>query len=78
MRLPLCFVPLYPLNNTVANINLDYVGDWGGAGRSTSASSAVEIRRLIRVLARGGVVIGDTDPEDPDGPTWKARPAYMR
>ena len=60
--------PLYPLANTVANINLDYFSNWGwgrthdfsivGLGNSTLDDLTAEA-----VKAQGRVVTGDTAPE---------------
>ncbi len=60
--------PLYPLSDTVANINLDYFSNWGwgrthdfsivGLGNSTLDDLTAEA-----VKAQGRVVTGDTAPE---------------
>lgn len=60
--------PLYPLADTVANINLDYFSNWGwgrthdfsivGLGNSTLDDLTAEA-----VKAQGRVVTGDTAPE---------------
>ncbi len=60
--------PLYPLANTVANINLDYFSNWGwgrthdfsiiGLGNSTLDDITAEA-----VKAQGRVITGDTAPE---------------
>ncbi len=60
--------PLYPLANTVANINLDYFSNWGwgrthdfsivGLGNSTLDDLTAEA-----VKAQGRVITGDTAPE---------------
>ena len=60
--------PLYPLSDTVANINLDYFSNWGwgrthdfsivGLGNSTLDDLAEQA-----VKAQGRVVTGDTAPE---------------
>jgi Zn-dependent M28 family amino/carboxypeptidase len=60
--------PLYPLTQTVANINLDYFSNWGwgrthdfsivGIGNSTLDDMTAET-----VKAQGRVVTGDTAPE---------------
>ncbi len=60
--------PLYPLANTVADINLDYFSNWGwgrthdfsivGLGNSTLDDLTAEA-----VKAQGRVVTGDTAPE---------------
>jgi Zn-dependent M28 family amino/carboxypeptidase len=60
--------PLYPLKQTVANINLDYFSNWGwgrtkdfsivGIGNSTLDDVTTEV-----VKAQGRVVTGDTAPE---------------
>ena len=60
--------PLYPLQQTVANINLDYFSNWGW-GRTKDFSivgignSTLDDVAAAAVKAQGRVVTGDTDPE---------------
>ncbi len=60
--------PLYPLANTVANINLDYFSNWGW-GRTHDFSivglgnSNLDDLTAEAVKAQGRVVTGDTAPE---------------
>jgi Zn-dependent M28 family amino/carboxypeptidase len=61
--------PLYPLKNTVANINLDYFSNWGwgrthdfsvlGLGGTTLEDYAVEVLKR-----QGRVITGDTAPSE--------------
>ncbi|MFL6450525.1 MAG: M28 family peptidase [Bryobacteraceae bacterium] len=61
--------PLYPLKNTVANINLDYFSDWGW-GRTHDISIVglgnSSLNDLLGQAAhrKGRVVTGDTAPEE--------------
>ena len=60
--------PLYPLANTVANINLDYFSNWGwGRTRDFSivglGNSTLDDLTAEAVKAQGRVVTGDTAPE---------------
>lgn len=67
--------PLYPLANTVVNINLDYFSDWGwgktkdfsvlGMGMTTLDGMVKEA-----VERQGRVLTGDTDP--PEGFYWRS------
>ena len=60
--------PLYPLKDTVANINLDYFSNWGW-GRTKDFSivgignSTLDDWTIAAVKAQGRVVTGDTAPE---------------
>ncbi len=60
--------PLYPLNSTVADINLDYFSDWGW-GRTKDFSivglgnSTLDDLTAQAVKRQGRVVTGDTLPE---------------
>ena len=60
--------PLYPLKDTVANINLDYFSNWGW-GRTKDFSivgignSTLDDWTMAAVKAQGRVVTGDTAPE---------------
>lgn len=61
--------PLYPLNNTLANINLDYFSNWGW-GRTKDISivglgnSTLDDLVLESAKRQGRVVTGDTDPAE--------------
>ena len=60
--------PLYPLQQTVANINLDYFSNWGwGRTRDFSilgiGNSTLDDLTAAVVKAQGRVVTGDTAPE---------------
>ena len=60
--------PLYPLSETVANINLDYFSNWGwGRTRDFSivglGNSTLDDLTEQAVKAQGRVVTGDTAPE---------------
>lgn len=67
--------PLYPLSQTVVNINLDYFSDWGwgrtkdfsvlGTGMTTLDDMVKEA-----VERQGRVMTGDTDP--PEGFYWRS------
>ncbi|MBV8451849.1 MAG: M28 family peptidase [Deltaproteobacteria bacterium] len=67
--------PLYPLANTVANINLDYFSDWGW-GRTKDFSilgmgmSSLDDLTKRAVARQGRVVTGDTDPVE--GFFWRS------
>ena len=60
--------PLYPLKDTVANINLDYFSNWGW-GRTQDFSivgignSTLDDWTIAAVKAQGRIVTGDTAPE---------------
>jgi Zn-dependent M28 family amino/carboxypeptidase len=60
--------PLYPLRQTVANINLDYFSNWGwGRTRDFSiigiGNSTLDDLTAKAVARQGRVLTGDTDPE---------------
>jgi Zn-dependent M28 family amino/carboxypeptidase len=67
--------PLYPLAETVANINLDYFSDWGW-GRTKDFSilgigmSSLDDVTKQAVARQGRVVTGDTDPVE--GFFWRS------
>jgi Zn-dependent M28 family amino/carboxypeptidase len=67
--------PLYPLANTVANINLDYFSDWGW-GRTRDFSilgmgmSSLDDLTQQAVARQGRVLTGDTDPVE--GFFWRS------
>jgi Zn-dependent M28 family amino/carboxypeptidase len=67
--------PLYPLANTVANINLDYFSDWGW-GRTKDFSilgmgmTSLDDLTKEAVARQGRVVTGDTDPVE--GFYWRS------
>lgn len=67
--------PLYPLAQTVANINLDYFSDWGW-GRTKDFSilgigmSSLDDVTKQAVARQGRVVTGDTDPVE--GFFWRS------
>ena len=61
--------PLYPLKQTLANINLDYFSNWGW-GRTKDISivglgnSTIDDLAVAAANRQGRVVTGDTDPEE--------------
>jgi Zn-dependent M28 family amino/carboxypeptidase len=67
--------PLYPLAQTVANINLDYFSNWGW-GRTKDFSilgmgmSSLDVLTKDAVARQGRVVTGDTDPVE--GFYWRS------
>ena len=67
--------PLYPLAQTVANINLDYFSNWGW-GRTKDFSVLGQGMNTLDALAKqavarqGRVVTGDTDPVE--GFYWRS------
>jgi Zn-dependent M28 family amino/carboxypeptidase len=67
--------PLYPLSQTVANINLDYFSNWGW-GRTKDFSilgmgmSSLDDLTREAVARQGRVVTGDTDPTE--GFYWRS------
>jgi Zn-dependent M28 family amino/carboxypeptidase len=67
--------PLYPLEKTVANINLDYFSNWGW-GRTKDFSilgmgmSSLDDLAKAAVARQGRVVTGDTDPVE--GFYWRS------
>jgi Zn-dependent M28 family amino/carboxypeptidase len=67
--------PLYPLSQTVANINLDYFSNWGwGKTRDFSilGMGMTSLDDLVKdaVTRQGRVVTGDTDPVE--GFYWRS------
>jgi len=61
--------PLYPLSQTLANINLDYFSNWGwGRTRDISivglGNSTLDDLTVAAAKRQGRVVTGDTDPAE--------------
>ena len=64
--------PLYPLNKTLADINLDAMYPWGRRAMSSSSARATDARRRARSGGKGGGRTLTPDPEPEKGRFYRS------